>query len=530
MVRFLSVLLALLLMATTVTFASAKPLTEKGLAALVEAGFEEEEIVAKVKKDGVDFEVNEESLARLKQAGLSDKVLETIQSAKKPAAAGTPAITFEQIITLLSNGIDEETIMAKLKKSPSIFTLSADQEKELRDAGATDTLIAAMTKPRAAEEAAEPISDLAIVLDVSGSMKEATPDGPSKMEVAREVVGELIEKIPAGLNVTLVVYGHRAGCSAVQALRPLSELKESDKQGLITTVAKLQPVGNTPIALALRRTGEQFAGRKSYCGVVLITDGLESCKGDPAAEAAKLAENPFLRFGVNVVGFGLKDDENEGTAAIAASGKGKYYAASDREELLAAINDVTKKLEQGAKPAAVAETAKKGRRAIVVLKPGVEFPAVTEICTAEPSASYSTLGSYKLNAVTEFGKEIRQPSADPVDVWIVPADGLAVRLVAKFENPEREIRELRLEDLLGLVRVTSATENPEAIVVITSADGTNASTVNSYKLQESKGFNKDMIVAAGTYNVWVWDPADKEYTLLEQDLEVLAGEVTPVER
>ncbi len=530
MFRFLSVSLVWLIVASTVTIASAKPLTEKGLAALVEAGFEEEEIVAKVKKDGVDFEVNEESLARLKQAGLSDKVLETIQSAKKPAATGTPAITFEQIITLLSNGIDEATIIGKLKKSPSIFTLSAEQEKELRDAGATAALIAAMTKPRDAEVAAEPISDLAIVLDVSGSMKEPTPDGPSKMEVAREVVGELIEKIPAGLNVTLVVYGHRAGCSAVQALRPLSELKETDKQGLITTVSKLQPVGNTPIALALRRTGEQFAGRKSYCGVVLITDGLESCKGDPAAEAAKLAENPFLRFGVNVVGFGLKDEENEGTAAIAASGKGKYYAASDREELLAAINDVTKKLEQGAKPAAIAETAKKGRRAIVVLKPEVEFPAVTEICTAKPDASYYTLNSYRLNAVPSYDKEIRQPSADPVDLWLVPAEGLPVRLAAKFENSEREVRELRLEDLAGLVRVTSEQENPEALVVITSADGTGEGTVNSYKLQESKGFNKDMIIAAGTYNVWVKDSPDEKFSLLEQDLEVVPGEVTPVER
>jgi len=105
-----------------------------------------------------------------------------------------------------------------------------------------------------------------------------------------------------------------------------------------------------------------------------------------------------------------------------------------------------------------------------------------------------------------------------------------VRLVAKFENPDREVRELRLEDLAGLVRVTSETENPEALVVITSADGTGEGTVNSYKLQESRGFNKDMIIGAGTYNVWVKDSPDEKFSLLEQDLEVVPGEVTPVER
>jgi len=506
---------------------AAGPLKEKGLTAMVEAGFDEAEIIAKIKKDGVDFAVDDATLNRLKAASVTDAVLEELKRAGANPAAGKPSVTFESVLSLLENGVEPDLIIAQLRRSGATFVLSAEQEKKLQGAGATAALIAAMKSGEKDGDTAEPISDLAIVLDVSASMKEATSDGRPKVEVAKEVVASLVQQLPEGLNVSVVIYGHTQGCSAVKVLRGLKELKDAEKSGLITSIQELAPVGNTPIALALRQAGQQFSGRKTYCGIVLITDGVESCNGNPSAEAARLAENPMLRFGVNVVGFGLKPEESAATSEIASLGKGRYYDAKDGEELNAAITEVTKRIGKGVEPAPFNPAAPKGRRAVVVLQPAVALPAMKEIVLCKPGATDGTIYAYDLNKVTKYGEELRQSSAEKVDIWWIPAEGLAVKMVADFENPEREVKKLRPEDYLGMVRVTAEGRPAKTRIVVTTADA-GAGTLYAYDVQEIEGYNKDLVVPVGTYKLWVVEP-DNEPTLLEQGLQVTGGQVTVVE-
>ena len=449
----------------------------------------------------------------------------TVDAPAKPPA-DKPLIDFEKVITLLESGVEADFIIAKLKKSPATYTLGDEQEKRLRAAGATDALISAMKAGVKDADAPEPISDVALVLDVSNSMNEATADGRAKIDVAKEVVADLVRRIPEGLNVTVVIYGHVPGCSAVKVLRPLSELKAADRAPLAEQLQGLKAVGNTPIALALRMAGEQFAGRKTYCGVVLITDGLESCNGDPAAEAARLAENPMLRFGVNVVGFGLKPAERASTEQIATSGKGKYYDAQDRAQLLAALEEVTKKLDQGAKPTPFNPATPTGRRAVVVDAPKVGLPALKEIVSCETEASYYTVETYKVNKVDKYGAEIRQPSAKPIDLWWVPEKGIPVKMVARLENAERQVMKIRPEDYLGMVRVTSENAG-KARIVVTSTESSKG-TMDTYKVQEIDGYNQDMVVPVGTYMLWI-EEEGQEPTLLEEEIQVAGGQVTAFE-
>jgi hypothetical protein len=509
--------------------ANAAPLKEQGLAALVAAGFEDDEIVAKIAKDGIDFTADAATIERLKQSGISEPVLKAIQAAKGPAAATSvaPLITFESIMSLLENGVESDLIIARLRKSAATYTLSLEQEDKLRAVGASLALIDAMKKGVKDADTPEPISDLALVLDVSASMNEQTADGRTKIDVAKEVVGDLVRKIPAGLNVSVVIYGHAPGCSAVKVLRNLAELKATEREPLIAELQSLTAVGNTPIALALRQAGQQFAGRQTYCGVILITDGLESCNGDPAAEAAKLAENPMLRFGVNVLGFGLKPAESAATAEIAKQGKGKYYDTQDREQLLSAIQEVTEKLDKGAELAPLNPVTPTGKRAVVVTNPSVTMPAIKEIVTAKPDASAGTLYASRINSVNQYDAELRQPSADPVDLWLVPEKGLAVQMVTRLENPERRVVKLRPEDYLGLVRVSSEDSTAKVKIAVTKPDAS-AGTIYAYVVQQADGFNQDMIVPVGTYMLWVTEEG-QEPTLLEAEIQVAGGQVSAFE-
>ncbi|MBX7166172.1 MAG: VWA domain-containing protein [Pirellulales bacterium] len=510
-------------------FASAAgPLKEKGVTGMVDAGFEDGDIIAKIEKDGIDFAVDDAAIERLKSAGITDAVIEALKTAaNQPAIPGKQLVTFESVLSLLENGVDSDLIVVRLRKSGATFVLSSEQEKQLLAAGATDALLTAMKSRDKDADTAEPISDLAIVLDVSASMQEPTPDGRPKVEVAKEVVSGLIRQLPEGLNTAVVVYGHAPGCSAVKVLRNLKELKDAEKTDLIAAIQGLPAVGNTPIALALKQVGQQFANRKTYCGVVLITDGLESCNGDPSAEASRLAENPMFRFGINVVGFGLKPQESAATAEIAAAGKGRYYDAKNSEELSTAISEVTTRIGKGIEPAPFNPEAPKGRRAIVVLKPAIAMPSMKEIVLCELGASDGTLYAYDINKVTQYGEELRQPSADKVDVWWVPTEGMPVKMVAELENAEREVKQLQPEDYLGLIRVTTENRPLNTRIVVTTDDAS-PGTLYAYDVQEITGYNKDLVVPVGTYKLWVVEP-DQKPMLLEESLQVRGGQVTVVE-
>ncbi|RVD31156.1 hypothetical protein EN741_35025, partial [Mesorhizobium sp. M4B.F.Ca.ET.019.03.1.1] len=70
--------------------------------------------------------------------------------------------------------------------------------------------------------------------------------------------------------------------------------------------------------------------------VVLITDGLETCGGDPCALGKEL-EASGVDFTADVVGFGLTADEGKQIACLAENTGGKYIQASDEKALQEAL-------------------------------------------------------------------------------------------------------------------------------------------------------------------------------------------------
>jgi WD40 repeat protein len=74
--------------------------------------------------------------------------------------------------------------------------------------------------------------------------------------------------------------------------------------------------------------------------VVLITDGLETCHGDPVKAASDLAANTKAQL--DVIGFGLKPAESEAVDKIARAGRGKYYDAQTAEKLRQDLRQVAK--------------------------------------------------------------------------------------------------------------------------------------------------------------------------------------------
>ncbi len=497
-------------------------LSQADLEKLIQLGIGDDAITAKIKTDGIAFAVDGQILGSLKKAGASQAVLDAVQSSPMPSespATTTPPILYNDVLSLLKLGIGEQAILDRLSESPAVFTLGEAQIAELKAAGASAKLLSFMQGVRPVSmQAAELITDLAIVMDCSASMKESTPDSETKMTVARRVVSDMVQKIPDGLNVTFVIYGHEVfggaddprNCQAVKVARPLITLGAAGKAELSQLIAGLKPTGTTPIALSLRVAGEELQKNDAFCGLVLITDGLETCKGDPVAEAARLASNPKLTFGVNVVGFGTKPEEDEVLAEIAKAGKGKYYGADSARELADALQTLSTELDKVATPPKMAVS---NRRAIKVLKPAIEFPEYTEIQVV----SFG-IGSSRVEASGKYGEEIRIPSATTkYEIRWVPKSGLAVAMLKDFTLAERKVIEIKPEEHLGMIRVNGTGVPKEGIYVYQRGLG------SILTLQESKKFGEIMVVPAGKVNVSL-DGED-----IEQDMPVEAGTLYDLE-
>jgi len=505
-----------------------EPLDEKGVLTLLELGFDDETIVDRIKEAGLTFEVTDAFVDKLKTAKASEVVVKAAQAASKsksaPRADAAPPITFDQVLKMLSLRLKEDKVLERISKTPPIFVLSSAQEDELVKAGASPKVIAALKGDRPLPPAAaELITNIALVLDCSGSMRETTKEGVTKMEAAKRVMTDLIKKIPNGLNVTFVIYGHEAyggaddprNCQAVKVARPLGKLDDAGKAALTELVAGLKPTGGTPIALSLKVTGEELAKDKdAFSGIVLITDGLESCKGNPTEEVTTLLANLKLSFGVNVVGLGVNADGDAALKALADAGHGKYYDADDAGELAKSFSEIAKELEVAAQPA---EKKVVMRRAIIVHKPAIEeFPALGEIQLISRG-----LGTTSTDGTGGYEEEIRVPSATTkFEILWVPKDKelSPVTMLRDQVFAERKLVEIKPEAYLGMVRITGKGQPKKGIEI------SRPSSLGSVEVaSRSKKFGQILVVPAGKWTIWIDD------NKIEEGFEVEPGKLHELE-
>ena len=174
-----------------------------------------------------------------------------------------------------------------------------------------------------------------MILDASGSMREKKRriDGRLKIEVAKDVMRELIEGLPEGIEVAFRVYGRRVregqkgDCQDSELLVPFGKL---DKPRLQREVAGIRALGTTPLSYSLLKAGEDFAGQPGEKIIILVTDGKEECGMDPADAARTLVEQG-LNVRVNVVGFALAEEKTkEDMRRVAVITDGRFFDAQDR--------------------------------------------------------------------------------------------------------------------------------------------------------------------------------------------------------
>ena len=180
---------------------------------------------------------------------------------------------------------------------------------------------------------------LELILDASGSMWEKV-EGRAKITAAKEVMTHIIEELPEDLQVALRIYGHRiapgrpGACQDSELVFPFAKI---DKPRLIQRVRAIHPLGTTPIAYSMRQVATDFGGAPGEKMVVLVTDGIEECRGSPAAAVSELLAKG-LQLRINIVGFGFTDDASKlEMQRVAELSRGQFFDASNAKGLRYAI-------------------------------------------------------------------------------------------------------------------------------------------------------------------------------------------------
>jgi hypothetical protein len=175
-----------------------------------------------------------------------------------------------------------------------------------------------------------------LVLDTSGSMLQPLA-GSSRADVAKQALVDLVTTtLPSGMPVALRVFGAQPESCETTLAVPLQPL---DPAAMTAAIRDL-PIVNlvrTPIGASLAQVAADLAGVPGPKIVVLVTDGEETCGGDPAAAIQGLVAQG-IDVHVNIVGFALEDDALKAQfEEWARLGNGRYIDAADAGELGGAI-------------------------------------------------------------------------------------------------------------------------------------------------------------------------------------------------
>ena len=191
-------------------------------------------------------------------------------------------------------------------------------------------------------------SNMLFILDASNSMWGQV-DGTAKIETAKAVMGKLLSDLPDDTNVGLMVYGHRTegDCSDVELMTGVGAKNAEVVKGQI---AAITPRGKTPISASLQKSAGAFAGMaEENNNVVLISDGIETCEGDPCQTAEALTK-AGVKVRVHAVGFNVNAAARQQLECIVRVGGGQYFNANSTQDFQSAISAVQKVAQTETKP------------------------------------------------------------------------------------------------------------------------------------------------------------------------------------
>ena len=168
----------------------------------------------------------------------------------------------------------------------------------------------------------EQLTRILFVFDASRSM--VNTHGPlTRMEGAKKLFYKFVDSLSKQKNMqfALRMYGHTVkyppgNCNDSKLIVPFAK----NNLALIKQkVSEAKPTGITPIEHSLTEAANDFPDNKAVNMIIIITDGIEECAGDPCKARQKLVEKGIV-FKPFIIGIGLTPEQIKTFECV-----GSYY-------------------------------------------------------------------------------------------------------------------------------------------------------------------------------------------------------------
>lgn len=356
-----------------------------------------------------------------------------------------------------------------------------------------------------------------LILDGSGSMWGQI-DGKTKIEIARSVVGNLLDKMDSNRPVGLVAYGHRTkgDCTDIE---DLMEPRTGNRHEIKSLLSKINPVGKTPLANTALHVIKKLKMVEGSATVILISDGAESCGGNLCA-VVKAAKEAGVDFVLHIVGFDIGESDKLALECAARAGEGVYLDAANGDELSTALEQATE----------LTVESTDASLSIKVTKDGELHDAAVQIFRLEDQNYFTSLRTY------------RQEHSNPA-IFHIPAGTYHVKAIPlstnvqeiwrkEIEVPANEVRQVKIDFSAGNISLltTANGELWDCSVNITKPGETKSiSGGRTYRSENHNPMIKEL--SPGLYDVKITAMKLKGTNISHQfkEVEVMAGETTKLE-
>lgn len=175
-----------------------------------------------------------------------------------------------------------------------------------------------------------PLTRILFIYDASNSMNGSWESG-RKNQIAQRLISETLDSLKGNPNIELAlrVYGHQydyrqgQNCDDTKLEVPFAKYNVGK---IKNTLKKIKAQGTTPIAKTLERSEGDFPPCSNCRNIIiLITDGIEECDGDPCAVSRALQKKGIV-LKPFVIGIGLDPDFKKTFECI-----GNYFDAADEK-------------------------------------------------------------------------------------------------------------------------------------------------------------------------------------------------------
>lgn len=175
-------------------------------------------------------------------------------------------------------------------------------------------------------------------------------EGVAKIETAKTTLSKLIRDTSADARIGLMTYGttSKESCTDVALLNPVG----APRKEVETSITQLTPLGKTPIDLSLTMGIDTLAKTEPsdvQKALVLVSDGIETCDGDPCSVAG-MAKSAGVAMKVHVVGFNVDAAARNQLECIAEAGGGQYFDAANPAGFQQAMETVIEVAQAEAAP------------------------------------------------------------------------------------------------------------------------------------------------------------------------------------